>query len=190
MVNTSFMISVVIPAFNESENLDRPVGQLVTHLNRITDTWEVIFVDDGSCDNTWAVIEALSSHDRRFKGIKFSRNFVHQYALAAGLSAAKGDAVICMDSDLQHPPALITLLVKEWRDGSKIVNTVRLDSKDATRFKRVTSRWFYSVFSYLSGVKLSSGMADFRLFDREALNVMLSFGEQCSFKGRCAMRGV
>jgi len=102
-------------------------------------------------------------------------------ALLAGLHHAEGDAVISMDADMQHPPELIPKLVAEWRNGSKIVKTVRADPEDYSAFKRTTSRLFYRVFSYLSGVRLEGGMADFRLLDRKALNDILQFREEGLF---------
>ena len=174
-------LSVVVPAFNEAGNLPRLVDELAKVLPSLEMSWEVIFVDDGSKDDTWATIRALHDQDPRIKGLQFSRNFGHQYAVFAGLSNASGQAVVCMDADLQHPPAVITQLIDEWRKGSKIVNTRRVDIDTLPIFKRITSRMFYKVFSFLSGVRLESGMADFRLFDRQALDGILAFSEHGLF---------
>ncbi len=174
-------LSVVVPAYHEEGNLQKLYEELAQVLAELKLNWELIFVDDGSKDRTWEMIAALQAQDPRVKGLRFSRNFGHQYALYAGLANARGEAVVCMDADLQHPPALIPALVDEWRKGSKIVNTVRLDHAKLPWFKRVTSKLFYKVFSFLSGVKLEPGMADFRLFDRRALEGLLQFGEQGLF---------
>jgi dolichol-phosphate mannosyltransferase len=174
-------LSIVVPACNEADNLGKLVEELKKVLPMLDMTWEVIFVDDGSRDATWDTIETLHAEDARIKGLQFSRNFGHQYAVFAGLSNARGQVVICMDADLQHPPEVIPSLLSEWRKGSKSVNTIRVDIDKLPLFKRVTSRFFYTIFSFLSGVKLESGMADFRLFDRQALDAILSFREQGLF---------
>ena len=174
-------LSIVVPAYNEVDNLPKLVEELGKVLPSLGMSWEVIFADDGSRDQTWPTIETLNRQDPRIKGLQFSRNFGHQYAVFAGLRAASGQVVICMDADLQHPPAVISQLIEEWRKGNKIVNTIRVDVDELPWFKTFTSRMFYKVFSFLSGVRLESGMADFRLFDRRALDGILAFGEQGLF---------
>lgn len=134
-------------------------------------------MDDGSQDKTWIEIMSLCKTDTGVRGIRLSRNFGHQYALFAGLSQAKGEAVITMDADLQHPPQVIPLLVDEWEKGNKIVHTVRLDPKDLSFLKKVTSKLFYRTFSFLSGVRIDPGMADFRLLDRQVVDEMLQLKE-------------
>jgi polyisoprenyl-phosphate glycosyltransferase len=175
------LISIVIPAFNEEENIPIIYQEIVSHLNGIKYNYEIIFVDDGSSDDTWKVIVELSNHDNRIKGIQFSRNFGHQYALYAGLKYSLGDAVICMDADLQHPPETIPKLIEEWEKGNKIVHTVRLDLEDLSIFKKITSKLYYKMFSLLTGVKIEGGMADFRLLSRQALDGVLQFGEEGLF---------
>lgn len=174
-------ISIVVPAFNEEGNIDRLYTELLKVLSSVALPWELVYVDDGSSDGTWGRIRALHDKDERVKAVRFSRNFGHQYALIAGLQHARGSAVISMDGDLQHPPEMIPTLIDEWRKGSKIVKTVRADPEDYSIFKKVSSRWFYRMFSYLSGVRLESGMADFRLLDRKALNDILKFREEGLF---------
>ena len=174
-------LSVVIPAYNEESNLLKLYQELISVINKIGMPWEVILVDDGSNDQTWQKITLLHKNDERVKGIQFSRNFGHQNALLAGLSCSNGQVVICMDADLQHPPELIPKLINEWQNGNKIVNTIRIDSKNLSAFKKVTSKLFYKIYSLLSGVDIESGMADFRLFDRQALISILQFQEQGLF---------
>ena len=174
-------LSIVVPAFNEATNLNKLYQELQRVLPSLGMSWELIFVDDGSKDDTLATIRTLHQADSRVVGLQLSRNFGHQYAVLAGLSAARGDAIICMDADLQHPPEIIPTLITEWRKGSKIVNTVRVDVAALPVLKKLTSKAFYKVFSFLSGVRLEPGMADFRLFDRQALESILSFGEQGLF---------
>ncbi len=179
--DNSVDLSIVIPAFNESGNLDEIANRLKGILSPLGLSWEIIFSDDGSTDETWKEIQQLNKTDSHIKGVRLSRNFGHQFALFAGLQQAQGKAIISMDADLQHPPELIPDMVKEWKKGSKIVKTKRLEADNTPPFKLYTSRLFYKVFSYLSGVDLENGMADFRLLDRQVLNEVLQFGEEGLF---------
>jgi len=175
------MISVVIPAFNERDNIVALHAQLQKVLSSISDKWEIIIVDDGSFDGTWDEIVTLHSKDERVKGIRFSRNFGHQYAIFAGLNKSKGDAVISMDADLQHPAGVIAGLVREWKKGNKIVHTIRKDARGTNIFKMLTSSLFYRLYTFLSGVDIESGMADFRLLDRKVVEDLLKFRESGLF---------
>ena len=174
-------LSIVIPAFNEQGNLRKICHELFQVLPSLKMPWEIIIADDGSRDDTWEEIKSLHIQDNRVKGIRLSRNFGHQHALFAGLVHAAGEAVISMDSDLQHPPDIIPKLVDGWRRGNKIVHTVRLDPDDYSLFKKLTSNLYYKVFSFLSGVPIESGMADFRLLDRQVVNAILLFREEGLF---------
>jgi len=171
------VLSIVLPAYNEADNLRDACAQLAKVLDSTNLRWEIIIADDGSQDATWSEILALHRADSRVKGVQLSRNFGHQYALFAGLTHAAGDAVISMDADLQHPPELIPELVEQWRAGYKIVNTVRLDPRTLSAFKRVTSALYYTMLSKLSGVPMRRGMSDCRLLDRQVLDELASFGE-------------
>jgi dolichol-phosphate mannosyltransferase len=175
------LLSVVVPAFNEASNLEPFFEELEPVLRETRLPWELILVDDGSRDETWQRIRVLHDRDPRVRGVRFSRNFGHQYALLAGLSRSRGDAIVTMDADLQHPPAVIVRMLEEWRKGSQIVHTVREDSGSEPLFKRMSSRLFYRVFSFLSGTRLSSGMADFRLVDKRVARSLLDFPEEGVF---------
>ena len=176
-------VSVVAPMFNEADNVGPFVAAVVAALSDVS--YEVVLVDDGSVDETWTRIDDCCGENRCVRGVRLSRNFGHQNALFAGMSMAKGRAVVTMDGDLQHPPSVIPEMLAAWHDGSSIVYTERRDSADASFFKRLTSRWFYAVFSWLSGVRLRPGSSDFRLVDERVLNAMLGMGDRDLF-----LRGV
>ncbi len=174
-------LSIVIPCFNEEENLQVLHKELVALFTTLDVSWEVLLIDDGSTDGTWQIIQQLNITDPSILGVRLSRNFGHQYALFAGIRHASGDAVISMDADLQHPPDIIPLLIEQWKKGYDIVNTVRLNPDDFTLRKKISAGLFYRLFSFLSGVNLQQGMADFRLLDRQVVNELLQFREEGLF---------
>lgn len=171
------VLSIVIPVYNEQNNIQHMVQRVLEATLALNLMMEIILVDDGSSDESWHIINQVCDQYDNVAGLKLSRNFGHQHALAAGLENAKGKAVISMDGDLQHPPELIPDMVDAWRRGNKIVNTQRMDKQVFSFFKRTSSRLFYSLFSKLSEVKLKPGSSDFRLIDRDVLATILSFGD-------------
>lgn len=180
-LNPSVEISIVIPAYNEEENIPQLYSVLTSVLNNLSVDWEIIVIDDGSQDGTWDIIQELHSRDDRVRGIRLSRNFGHQYAVLAGLTYSFGKAVISMDADLQHPPYVIVDMVRYWKEGYKIVNTRRTDPDDFSLAKKLSTRLFYYLFSALSGIKLEYGSADFRLLDRQVVDELLKFREHGLF---------
>jgi glycosyltransferase involved in cell wall biosynthesis len=159
--------------FNEEENVVPFVAAVEATLRDRRLSYEIVLVDDGSSDATWQRICEAAEASAHVRGLCLSRNFGHQNALFAGLSHTRGQAIVSMDGDLQHPPALIPELVEAWRSGYQVVTTVRQDSSDTGWFKRLTSRWFYRVFSRLTSVRLSPGASDFRLLDASAQAALL-----------------
>jgi glycosyltransferase involved in cell wall biosynthesis len=169
-------VSIVIPAHNEAANLPILLDQLCSGLAALGKL-EIICVDDGSSDNTFAVLFDAAQRNDQIKYIRLSRNFGHQAALRAGLSYSTGDCVISMDADLQHPVRLIPEMVAKWREGHEVVLTIRGESKDLSPFKRTTSRIFYAIINAVSDVHIDPGSADFRLLDRKVVDVIKSLSE-------------
>ena len=175
------VVSVVAPVFNEAEGIRSFVHAVVAELDRLSYTWEVVLVDDGSTDDTWEMLQKLHAEDSRIKILQFSRNFGHQAALTAGLKLAAGRAVIVMDSDLQHPPELIPTMLKMWQQGTHVVHTIRSYGNETGWFKRKTSDWFYALCNLVSEIKFIPGAADFRLMDRAVVDCFNTMPEQSRF---------
>lgn len=180
MSNDGFLASIVIPCYNEAGNIEELYTQLKPILGEL-DNAELLFVDDGSTDSTSEKVLELKAADNRIKLIQLSRNFGHQAALKAGLDHAKGDCVISMDADLQHPPELIPDLIKKWREGCEVVFTVREEDKNLGFLKRLTSKMFYRLAEKLSSVQLHPGTADYRLLDRTVVDVLKQLEESHLF---------
>jgi dolichol-phosphate mannosyltransferase len=174
-------LSVVAPVFNEEGNVSAFAEAVSAELSKITDLWEIIFVDDGSVDRSLKILKELREKDDRIKIVCFSRNFGHQIAISAGLHFTVGEAVIVMDTDLQHPPELIPQMIECWREGYHIVYTVRTYNKETSWFKRKSSEWFYSFCNLISDVPFIHGAADFRLLDRHVVNQLNVMPEQSRF---------
>lgn len=163
-------ITAVIPVYNEEQNIPALYARLNEVVNKLPDIkWEFLFVNDGSTDGSYEVLKNLAHQDLNVKVIDLSRNFGKEVALTAGVHGAQGDAVICMDADLQHPPELIPELVELWRQGAEVVVTIRLTSEKQPFMRRVGSRLFYWVMSNISGLDMMSSTTDFRLFDRKVV---------------------
>lgn len=173
-------ISIVIPAHNEEGN----VSLIYQRIKEVFSSelpgyrFEIIFVNDGSRDDTQQKLEELAQRYEEVKFIEFSRNFGHQPAVKAGLDYANGNAVISMDADLQHPPELLPELIHKWEEGYDIVYTVRTYPKQISRFKRKTSDLYYRLLSMISDVNMKDGGgSDFRLMDASVVSVMREMNE-------------
>jgi dolichol-phosphate mannosyltransferase len=169
-------VSIVIPCYNEEDNIIQIKEAICEALSGMALDLEFIFVDDGSRDKTWEVLSHLSLADSRVKGLKLSRNFGHQSAILAGLHYARGDCVISMDCDLQHPPSVLPEFINKWQAGSEIVIGIRREQKESG-FKRFTSHFFYNLFNFLSDYKIAKNAGDSRLLDRRVLDKILQFHE-------------
>lgn len=190
MAESEIELSVVVPVFNEAQNV-RPLRErLVPVLDRVSDSWEIVFVDDGSRDETMARLRELNAEDDRIRTVSFSRNFGKEIAIAAGLDHVTGKAVVIMDADLQHPPATISDFVQKWREGYVMVYGQRADRDSESAVKRGFARLFYRLFAQFGEIALPEGAGDFRLIDRKGIEVLRHMGERARFsKGLYAWIG-
>ena len=179
-MNNNFKVSIIIPSFNEEKNVLILADRLMDILQKYKD-YELIFINDGSTDNTLNNLKELNTNNKKIKYISFSRNFGHQNALRAGLDHSTGDCVISMDADMQHPPELIPEMINKWIEGYDIVYTIRKESKSLSFFKRKTANIFYGIINKLSNLKIEKGAADFRLLDRVVVDVLKQFKETAMF---------
>lgn len=174
-------VSLILPAHNEEGNI-RPIYEEISKCMGLTNyDFSIIFVDDGSTDQTLSSIQSLAEIDNRVKYIELSRNFGHQFAIKAGLDHADAEIVIMMDCDLQHPPELIPMMLKEHERGYEIVRTRRKEADHEGYLKKKTSSLFYSFISKFSEVRLEKGSADFRLVSGKALEQLRNFNEMDLF---------
>jgi glycosyltransferase involved in cell wall biosynthesis len=174
-------ISVVIPVYNERDNLDDLVSRLQASLNPVTSgSFEVIFVDDGSRDGSWEILDRISELDLRYKVIHFSRNFGHQAALQAGLDATAGAAVVLMDADLQDPPELIEKFIDKWKEGFEVVYAVRTKRKESL-WKRVAYKVFYRTLRVISEIEAPLDAGDFCLMDHRVVSTLIALREHNRF---------
>ena len=153
------LVSIVIPAHNEEENIIVIVDRIEKVFESLNYNFEILVIDDGGTDKTVRVIEDLAKIKNNFFYIEFSRNFGHQPALKAGLDYAKGDCVISLDADLQHPPELFIQMLTKWEEGYEVVYTRRLEDKKLSFKKRKSSTFFYKLLNSLSDVELESGLS-------------------------------
>ena len=175
------LLSVVAPAYNEAEGLPKFVQEVRSVLPALADDYEILIVDDGSRDATRSVLERLRAEEPRLRWLSLSRNFGHQAALVAGLAHARGDVVITMDSDLQHPPALLPQMVERWRDGYDVVYTTKTGGGRFSLRRRLMMQVGYRILRFVSGLNLTFGQSDFRLLDRAVLDALLGMPERDKF---------
>jgi polyisoprenyl-phosphate glycosyltransferase len=182
--------SLVIPIYNEEAVLPLLVPRIRALLDRLEGSSEAIFVDDGSIDTSAIWMREMAAMEPRFRLIELSRNFGHQVAITAGMDAARGDAVVVMDADLQDPPDLVLDLVAKWREGFEIVYAKRVRRDGETRFKRFSASLFYRLLAKLTSVDVPRDVGDFRLIGRRALETFRQMPERDRFvRGMFAWMG-
>ena len=175
------LLSVVVPVFNEQENIDVLYREVVHYLEPLPYQFELVFIDDGSKDATPLVLDRLTQEDSRVRALILARNFGFQTALTCGMDNADGDAIITMDGDLQHPPAMLPVLISRWEAGAEVVQTIRKDTAGVSFFKKLTSKLFYQLINAISKIKIVEGGSDFRLLDRKVVLSFRRFGERAKF---------
>jgi len=187
------LLSVVVPVYNEAASLEPLCSRLAAALeqavrdetNRFPGVqareWEILLIDDGSRDESWATISILSQRDPRIKGVRFARNFGKEAAMAAGLQLARGEAVVILDADLQHPPELIPAMVDLWVSGAQVVTAVRTNRTTDPWWRRHLTELFYRFYRTISEVELTPGGGDFRLLDRRVVAALNALPERKRF---------
>ena len=175
------MLSVVVPVFNEQLNIEKFYEEATKAIQNLDMDYELIFFFFVSKDTTPLILSRLTEQDDHVRALILARNFGHQLAITCGMDYAQGDAIITMDGDMQHPPAMIPDLVQKWREGFDVVQTVRKGTDDAGFLKRLTSKWYYILLNALSPVHITPGGSDFRLIDRRVLNTFRLFREHDRF---------
>jgi polyisoprenyl-phosphate glycosyltransferase len=174
-------VQIVIPVYNEEGNVVKLIESIENEMNALTYTYSVIFIDDGSSDQTLEHIKTHSAKKEHIQYLSFSKNFGHQHALKAGLDYSTAQAVISMDGDMQHPAYLIKDLLINWENGYDVVYTIREDDKKLPLFKRYSSKIFYHLMNKVSGLSLQEGVADFRLLDKKVVDEIRKINESDLF---------
>lgn len=174
-------LSVVVPCFNEEAVLEEFSGRMSRACSAVTQNYEIIFVDDGSSDRTWPLIETLSQNDPRIVGVQLFRNHGHQLAATAGLSLASGERVLLIDADLQDPPELLPSMAKLMDEGFDVVYGKRIARAGETTFKRLTASVFYRLLNRLSSVPIPEDTGDFRLMSRPVVDILNNMPERHRF---------
>ncbi len=174
------MLSIILPAYNEGEMIYKSSEVISKLLEDNKIEYEILYVDDGSKDETWTKIMEMSKKNDNIRGISFSRNFGKESAMFAGLSESKGDCVVVMDCDLQHPPEKIIEMYRLWEDGYEVIEGVKSSRGREGIFHSIAAKSFYSLISSASGFDMSKA-SDFKLLDRKAVNVILNIREKNAF---------
>ena len=175
------MVSVIVPVYNEEDSLTRFVKELTSVMHSLGEEYEIIFVDDGSTDESFNILVDCSRKDQKIKLVKFSRNFGKQIAMSAGLQAVNGEAAILLDADLQHPPDLIPHMIKKWQAGSQVVNAVRNNYSDIGRMRIFFSKLYIHTLRIFGDLNIQPNITDFRLLDAVVYKKLNSFQEHKRF---------
>lgn len=184
------MLSIIVPMYNEQSVIHAFFNRIQPILSSITESWEVICINDGSRDNTLGMLTNHSNRDPRIKVLNFSRNFGKEAALTAGIDFSSGRAVVPIDADLQDPPELIPQMVEKWKAGFKVVLATRKEREGETFSKKLTAKLFYKLIDSIADVSIPSNTGDFRLMDRQVADVIKNMPERNRFmKGILAWPG-
>ena len=169
--------SIIVPAYNEEKSLQLFYDAVTPLFESLGEEYEMIFVNDGSTDETKNILDALADRDARVKVCHFSRNFGQQAALLCGMEQASGDAVIAMDADLQDPPEVALEMIAKWKEGYDVVHGKRRKRRGESAFKKATASLFYRFTRKITGLDLPQNVGDFKLYSRKVVSAILSMGE-------------
>ncbi|HXF86179.1 MAG TPA: glycosyltransferase family 2 protein [Anaerolineales bacterium] len=175
------MVDLVIPVFNEAGVVEHTYSRICEVIDHLPYTFTIYYVDDGSTDSTPETLAALAHKDKRIVVLELSRNFGHQAALTAGLDASRGDFVISLDADGQHPPEMIPQMIELLENGYDIVQAQRIEDEPSLSFKRLTSSAFYALINAISGTHIAPGAADFRAMNRQTVDALKAMPEYHRF---------
>lgn len=176
------LLSIVVPCYNEEAVLGELHRRLISVLDQVGGSdGEIVYVDDGSADQTALMLQQLQNAESRVRVVSLSRNFGHQIAVTAGLEHTSGDAVVIIDADLQDPPEVIPEMVARWQDGYQVVYGLRARRAGETTFKLWTAKVFYRLINRVSEVEIPLDVGDFRLIDRQVVDVLLEMPERDRF---------
>lgn len=181
MVSNLKKVSIVVPVYNEEDNLREFHKRITEVMSKEPYEYSIVFVNDGSSDDSAVILNELAKEDAHVEAYLLSRNYGHQMALTCGLDNAEGEAVITMDGDLQHPPEIVPQLLRLWEDGNEIVITKRMATEDAGFFKNLTSAAYYKLINTMSKIEITPGGSDFRLMDRIAVDAFKEYRERARF---------
>lgn len=183
-------LSIIIPIYNEEGNIPVLYERLTKVMKDLGESYELLFINDGSRDNSLALVMELAQKDEAVKYLDFSRNFGHQIAVTAGIDAAKGDAMVIIDADLQDPPELILEMFEKYKEGFEVVYAKRRKRKGETIFKKLTARLFYRTLAKITTLDIPLDTGDFRLIDRKVADVLKKMPEQNKYiRGQIAWIG-
>ena len=171
-------ISIIVPFLNEEENLPILYQRIISVFENIKEQLELVFIDDGSHDQSLKWVKLIAAENSNVKYIKLSRNFGHQRAITAGMNHCTGDAAIIIDADLQDPPEVIKDLIEKWKDGYEVVHAVRSKRNGEPLLKKILAHFFYRIMSQITEVEMKIDSGDFRIIDRKAINALNMLPEQ------------
>lgn len=174
----SVVCSVVVPLYNEEEVVMESYSRLKNVMDEINDTYEIVFVNDGSNDKTSFIVNEICQKDKNIKFIELSRNFGHQIAITAGMDYTIGECIVVIDGDLQDPPELIPKMIEKWKEGYDVVFGKRIDRKGESFFKKLTATIFYRFLKAMTDVDIPLDTGDFRLIDRKVCNALKRVNEK------------
>ncbi|MDD6682167.1 MAG: glycosyltransferase family 2 protein [Clostridiales bacterium] len=184
------VFSVIVPCYNEEEVIRETHKRLTKTMREMGEPYEILYVDDGSRDDTAQILRELSDEDANVRAILFARNAGHQSAVTAGLDYATGDAIVIIDADLQDPPEVIPLMAEKWRNGAQVVFGQRKKRDGETAFKKITASVYYKILAWMTGGMVPRDTGDFRLVDRKAADVIRGMPEHNRFlRGMFAWAG-